>query len=154
MHRFAFHVWLFNTVIFMGRHQLQPSLKWMGAFWLSIAGKWGSLLDGKSVTCMQFSGYSSSVNALADMRHSQQHMPLMLQELEGLHLLVLIEEKSMCSATQINAGTIATFQPFSPLAAALVAPTQLWVTIAAKLNYDIVQLNKSSNSKRKPEKAS
>ena len=22
----------------MGRHQLKPSLKWMGAFWLSIAG--------------------------------------------------------------------------------------------------------------------
>lgn len=42
----------------------------------------------------------------------------------------------------MSAGTIATFQPFSPLAAALVAPTQLWVTIAAKLNYDIVQLNK------------
>ncbi|KAL3148375.1 hypothetical protein ABBQ38_013831 [Trebouxia sp. C0009 RCD-2024] len=70
------------NVVFMGRHQLQPSLKWMGAFWLSIA------------------------------------------------------------------GTIAAFHPFSPLAAALVAPTQLWVTIAAKLNYDIVRLNKSRDSKQ------
>lgn len=39
------------------------------------------------------------------------------------------------------AGVVGTFQPFSPLAAALVAPTQLWVTVAAKLNYDIVRLN-------------
>jgi benzodiazapine receptor len=29
----------------------------------------------------------------------------------------------------------------SPLAALLFLPTQVWVTIAAKLNYDIVQLN-------------
>jgi benzodiazapine receptor len=29
----------------------------------------------------------------------------------------------------------------SPLAALLFAPTQVWVTIAAKLNYDIVRLN-------------
>ncbi|DBB04486.1 TPA: hypothetical protein ACH3X1_012584 [Trebouxia sp. C0004] len=63
------------NVVFMGRHQMKPSLKWMGAFWLSIAGVIGS------------------------------------------------------------------FHPFSPLAAALVAPTQLWVTVAAKLNYDIVKLN-------------
>lgn len=40
-----------------------------------------------------------------------------------------------------HAGVVGTFHPFSPLAAALVAPTQLWVTIAAKLNYDIVKLN-------------
>lgn len=39
------------------------------------------------------------------------------------------------------AGVIGSFHPFSPLAAALVAPTQLWVTVAAKLNYDIVKLN-------------
>ena len=76
----------------------------------------------------------------------------MLPELEGLQLMSL--PKAMCSSRQVTAGTIATFQPFSPLAAALVAPTQLWVTIAAKLNYDIVQLNKSSSSKHKPEQAS
>lgn len=38
----AFHVYstvIVDAVVFMGRHQLQPSLKWMGAFWLSIAGK-------------------------------------------------------------------------------------------------------------------
>lgn len=29
----------------------------------------------------------------------------------------------------------------SPLAAALFAPTQVWVTIASKLNWDIVRLN-------------
>ena len=43
--------------------------------------------------------------------------------------------------TCIGAGVIGSFHPFSPLAAALVAPTQLWVTVAAKLNYDIVKLN-------------
>ena len=55
-----------------------------------------------------------------------------------------------CAPTffHVYAGTIAAFQPFSPLAAALVAPTQLWVTIAAKLNYDIVRLNKSRDSKQ------
>ena len=38
----------------------------------------------------------------------------------------------------------------SPLAALLFAPTQVWVTIAAKLNWDIVQLNSgSSDSKKK-----
>lgn len=26
------------AVVFMGRHQMKESLKWMGAFWLSIAG--------------------------------------------------------------------------------------------------------------------
>ena len=41
----------------------------------------------------------------------------------------------------MGAGVIGSFHPFSPLAAALVAPTQLWVTVAAKLNYDIVKLN-------------
>ena len=39
------------------------------------------------------------------------------------------------------AASIASFAQVSPLAAALFAPTQLWVTVAAKLNYDIVQLN-------------
>lgn len=39
------------------------------------------------------------------------------------------------------AGTIASFHQVSPTAAGLVAPTLLWVTIASKLNYDIVQLN-------------
>lgn len=43
--------------------------------------------------------------------------------------------------SNVFAGIVGTFHPFSPLAAALVAPTQLWVTIAAKLNYDIVKLN-------------
>ena len=41
----------------------------------------------------------------------------------------------------MGAGVIGSFHPYSPLAAALVAPTQLWVTVAAKLNYDIVKLN-------------
>jgi len=40
-----------------------------------------------------------------------------------------------------GAGTIAAFQPVSPVAAALMVPTQLWVTVAAKLNWDIVRLN-------------
>ena len=43
------------------------------------------------------------------------------------------------------AGTIAAFHPVSRTAALLMAPTQLWVTIAAKLNYDIVQLNKGKS---------
>eukprot|EP00879_Flechtneria_rotunda_P004791 GHRR01005063.1.p1 GENE.GHRR01005063.1~~GHRR01005063.1.p1 ORF type:complete len:178 (+),score=42.45 GHRR01005063.1:103-636(+) len=39
------------------------------------------------------------------------------------------------------AGSIASFYTVSPLAAALFAPTQVWVTIAAILNHDIVKLN-------------
>jgi benzodiazapine receptor len=38
---------------------------------------------------------------------------------------------------------IASFATVSPLAAALFAPTQLWVSIAWKLNYDIVKLTRS-----------
>ncbi|PNH09508.1 Protein CrtK [Tetrabaena socialis] len=40
------------------------------------------------------------------------------------------------------AATAAAFYPISPLAAYLLLPTQVWVTIAAKLNVDIVALNK------------
>ncbi|KAI8467911.1 MAG: TspO/MBR-related protein [Monoraphidium minutum] len=74
---FGTHLALGNAwnVVFFGRKELKPSLKWMGAFWLSIA------------------------------------------------------------------GSIASFHPISPLASLLFAPTQVWVTIAAKLNYDIVKLN-------------
>lgn len=74
---FGTHLALGNmwNVVFFGRKQLKPSLNWMGAFWLSIA------------------------------------------------------------------GSIASFYPISPVASALFAPTQVWVTIAAKLNYDIVKLN-------------
>lgn len=39
------------------------------------------------------------------------------------------------------AGSIAAFHSVNPVAAYLFAPTQIWVTIAAKLNYDIVKLN-------------
>lgn len=39
------------------------------------------------------------------------------------------------------AGSIASFYPISPLAAWLMAPTQIWVTIAAALNFSIVNLN-------------
>lgn len=39
-------------------------------------------------------------------------------------------------------ATIATFAPISRPAAALLVPTQIWVTIAAKLNLDIVNLNR------------
>lgn len=60
---------------------------------------------------------------------------------------------SLHSIVIVFAGTIAAFQPFSPLAAALVAPTQLWVTIAAKLNYDIVRLNRPSDGKEQSEKS-
>ena len=38
-HQQVTRIQLSSAVVFMGRHQLQPSLKWMGAFWLSIAGK-------------------------------------------------------------------------------------------------------------------
>ncbi|KAI7840892.1 hypothetical protein COHA_005421 [Chlorella ohadii] len=40
------------------------------------------------------------------------------------------------------AASITAFAQVNPLAALLFAPTQVWVTIAAKLNWDIVQLNK------------
>lgn len=43
------------------------------------------------------------------------------------------------------AATIASFYPVSPLAAALMAPTQLWVTVAAKLNWDLVRLNQDKH---------
>eukprot|EP01024_Parvocaulis_polyphysoides_P027491 TRINITY_DN2490_c0_g3_i1.p1 TRINITY_DN2490_c0_g3~~TRINITY_DN2490_c0_g3_i1.p1 ORF type:complete len:173 (-),score=7.99 TRINITY_DN2490_c0_g3_i1:247-765(-) len=39
------------------------------------------------------------------------------------------------------AGSIYTFYQVSNLSAFLLVPTQIWVTIAAKLNYDIVSLN-------------
>lgn len=39
------------------------------------------------------------------------------------------------------AASAAAFYAVSPLAAALMLPTQVWVTIASKLNYDIVTLN-------------
>lgn len=39
------------------------------------------------------------------------------------------------------AASIATFSATSPAAAYLMVPTQIWVSIAAKLNYDIVKLN-------------
>ncbi|KAK9805803.1 hypothetical protein WJX73_001710 [Symbiochloris irregularis] len=39
------------------------------------------------------------------------------------------------------AGSIALFWPVDPLSALLFAPTEVWVTIAAKLNYDIMALN-------------
>jgi len=39
------------------------------------------------------------------------------------------------------AGTIASFSQISPAAAWMIVPTQIWVTIAAKLNWDIAQLN-------------
>ncbi|GLC35685.1 hypothetical protein PLESTB_000483800 [Pleodorina starrii] len=39
------------------------------------------------------------------------------------------------------AVTAATFHPISAAAAYLMLPTQVWVTIAAKLNYDIVKIN-------------
>jgi benzodiazapine receptor len=43
-------------------------------------------------------------------------------------------------------ASIASFASVSPLAAALFAPTQLWVSVAWKLNHDIVKLNKDSHS--------
>ncbi|KAL4421390.1 hypothetical protein ABPG75_010681 [Micractinium tetrahymenae] len=47
------------------------------------------------------------------------------------------------------AASIAAFWQVSPLAALLFAPTQVWVTIAAKLNFDIAQLNKGSSGSGK-----
>ncbi|EFN54605.1 hypothetical protein CHLNCDRAFT_24614, partial [Chlorella variabilis] len=74
---FVAHLFLGSwwNVVFFGRHQMQQSVKWMAAFWCSIA------------------------------------------------------------------ASIAAFSQVSPLAGLLFAPTQLWVTIAAKLNWDIVKLN-------------
>lgn len=77
---FAVHMALGNwwNIVFFGKHKMEESLGWMGAFWVSIA------------------------------------------------------------------ASIAAFSQVSPLAAMLFAPTQVWVTIAAKLNWDLVQLNKGS----------
>ncbi|KAL4424819.1 hypothetical protein ABPG77_011069 [Micractinium sp. CCAP 211/92] len=78
---FGLHLFLGNwwNVVFFGRHKLEESLGWMGAFWASIA------------------------------------------------------------------ASIASFWQVAPLAALLFAPTQVWVSIAAKLNYDIVRLNRGSS---------
>ncbi|KAK9906787.1 hypothetical protein WJX75_008014 [Coccomyxa subellipsoidea] len=78
---FGVHALLGNqwNVVFFGRHDMQGSLKWMGAFWLSVA------------------------------------------------------------------ATAYSFYSVNPLAGLLVSPTQIWVTIAALLNYDIVQLNKGDD---------
>ena len=43
-------------------------------------------------------------------------------------------------------GCIGTFAFVHLGAAALMVPTLVWVTIAAKLNYDIVQLNPDSDT--------
>ncbi|KAK9845322.1 hypothetical protein WJX81_003406 [Elliptochloris bilobata] len=74
---FGLHLFLGNwwNVVFFGRRELKPSVKWMGAFWTSVA------------------------------------------------------------------GTIASFYNVEPVAAYLMAPTQVWVSIAALLNYEIVRLN-------------
>jgi benzodiazapine receptor len=45
------------------------------------------------------------------------------------------------------AAGIASFATVNPLAAALFVPTQVWVTIAAALNYAIVRLNRGGGSK-------
>ena len=37
---------LWPAVVFFGRRQLQPSLKWMAAFWASIAGALPKAQDG------------------------------------------------------------------------------------------------------------
>lgn len=39
------------------------------------------------------------------------------------------------------AACIGAFTPLHPVAAGLMVPTQIWVTIAAKLNYDIFAVN-------------
>ncbi|KAJ9510506.1 hypothetical protein QJQ45_015980, partial [Haematococcus lacustris] len=44
------------------------------------------------------------------------------------------------------AASAAAFHPLDPRAATLMLPTLVWVTIAAKLNYDIVQLNRPNRS--------
>lgn len=58
-------------------------------------------------------------------------------------MLVLITAWCLCAD---GAGSIASFSQVSPLASMLLVPTQIWVTIAAKLNYDIVKLN-TTNAK-------
>jgi tryptophan-rich sensory protein len=41
---------------------------------------------------------------------------------------------------------MAAFQPLNAVATGLMAPTLVWVSIAAKLNWDIVQLNLSAGA--------
>ncbi|CAL8462405.1 g1938 [Coccomyxa elongata] len=80
---FGVHALLGNqwNVVFFGRHDMPGSLKWMGAFWLSVA------------------------------------------------------------------ATAYSFYSVDPLAGLLIAPTQVWVSVAAKLNYDIVRLNKDDEKR-------
>lgn len=63
--------------------------------------------------------------------------PIVSPQLTTLHLLPL----PPFLPTPFCAATAAAFKPVSPLAAGLMLPTLVWVTIATKLNIDIVALN-------------
>ena len=60
----------------------------------------------------------------------------------ALHARTPLHAPDPCHTLRPPPGTIASFHPVSKLAAMLMVPTQIWVTIAAKLNWDIVKLNK------------
>ncbi|MEW5314702.1 MAG: hypothetical protein WDW38_006175 [Sanguina aurantia] len=77
------------------------------------------------------------------------HLLMHAQQYQG-HLIFFGEHKLRRSLDYMAifygsiAATAAAFYPISPAAAVLMMPTQVWVTIAAALNYSIVQLNKDS----------
>lgn len=73
--------------------------------------------------------------------------PPPLPQLPCSHPAPLLRPPPPCSWLSI-AASIASFAQISPLAALLFAPTQIWVTIAAKLNLDIVKLNSGAAAKK------
>jgi TspO/MBR family len=108
-------------VVFFGRKQLKPSLPVMAAFWLSIAGEVGCCVCYANRAFHEGSSVQSSVTV----------QPVGADAQDGCEIV----------------GSTASFYPISQLAALLMVPTQIWVTVAAKLNWDIVKLN----TKDKPE---
>lgn len=105
----------------------------MAAFWTSIAG---------TVQAAGLKQTDTTDTCVSVTEHKFVHLLTLSACLPCLPSL-------FCPAPTCTAAGIASFAQVSPLAAALWAPTQLWVSIAWKLNYDIVKLNSTGDKKKK-----
>jgi benzodiazapine receptor len=110
---YGLHMALGNwwNVVFFGRRQISGSIKWMMAFWASTAGV-------RPCVCIR-DGVVIATSQAWGRKHTSCLMLLL----------------------PARAGTIAAYAMLSTAAAALVAPTLIWVTIAQQLNIDIKKLN-------------
>jgi hypothetical protein len=142
------------AVVFFGQRKMEESVKWMGAFWASIAGERLDML------CSMHAGPQPglcSLHGLPILTQHRQHPGGMAASVQFSHetpstLSLGLVAALCCVSPQppspcCPAAGIASFATVSPLAAALFAPTQVWVTVAAKLNYDIVALNRGDAKK-------